>query len=362
MADISRVPSSCVVWCTSGETLETFTACLNGPVGPTSAVTEKAGVMKLNSRAGAPLSKIQEKSQLRTLVFLLAIAAAACGCSIKKVAVNKLGDSLASGGDTFASDDDPDLVGEALPFSLKLMESLLAETPQHRGLLLAASSGFTQYAFVYVQQPAEEIESQDLAKYDYLRMRARHLYLRARKYGLRGLEVNHPGFESELRQDAKAVVRKTTVKDVPLLYWTAASWGAAIGVSKDDPELVADQTIVEALIDRAFELQPDYDHGAIDEFLISYESVRQVSGDFAPRSRKHFERAVGLTSGQSAAPYVAMAETVSESKQDSEEFESLLKKALAINPDARPEWKLVNLVMQRRARWLLSHEDELFAK
>ena len=52
------------------------------------------------------------------------------------------------------------------------MESLLAETPQHRGLLLAVSSGFTQYAFVYVQQPAEEIESQDLAKYDYLRMRA----------------------------------------------------------------------------------------------------------------------------------------------------------------------------------------------
>ena len=56
-----------------------------------------------------------------------------------------------------------------------------------------------------------------------------------------------------------------------------------------------------------------------------------------------------------------MAETVSESKQDSEEFKRL-KKALAINPDARPEWKLVNLVMQRRAQWLLSHEDELFAK
>lgn len=56
-------------------------------------------------------------------MLLLAFAAAACGCSMKKIAVNKLGDSLASGGDTFASDDDPDLVGEALPFSLKLMEA-----------------------------------------------------------------------------------------------------------------------------------------------------------------------------------------------------------------------------------------------
>jgi len=322
----------------------------------------RAGRRMIVSRSSS-IAEVCKRSRLRLLGLLVAFAIGTSGCSIKKIAVNKLGDSLASGGATFASDDDPDLVGEALPFSLKLMESLLAENPRHRGLLFAASSGFTQYAFVYVNEPAEEIENQDLAKYDYLRMRARHLYLRARKYGLRGLEVNHPGFESELRRDAKAAVRRTTVKDVPLLYWTAASWGAAIGVSKDDPELVADQTIVEALIDRAFELQPDYDNGAIHEFLISYESVRQtLSGDFAPRSRKHFERAVELTSGQSAAPYVTMAETVSESKQDSEEFESLLNKALAVNPDDRPEWKLVNLVMQRRARWLLSHEDELFAK
>jgi len=44
----------------------------------------------------------------------------------------------------FASDDDPELVREAVPFSLKLIESLLEQSPQHRGLLYAASSGFTQ--------------------------------------------------------------------------------------------------------------------------------------------------------------------------------------------------------------------------
>ncbi len=314
----------------------------------------------MKSRTRTPPSR---KCGLNVLVLLLALAAGTSGCSIKKIAVNKLGDSLASGGTTFASDDDPDLVGEALPFSLKLMESLLAESPQHRGLLLAASSGFTQYAFVYFQVPAEEAEGQDLAKADYLRTRARRLYLRARNYGLRDLEITHRGFESELRHDAKAAVRKAGSKDVPLLYWTAVSWGAAISVSKDDPEMISDQPIVEALIDRALELDPDYDSGAIHNFLITYESVRRTAGgDFAPRSRKHFERAVELTAGQSAAPYVAMATTVSVSEQDSEEFESLLKKALAVNPDARPEWRLTNLVMQRRARWLLAREDELFVK
>jgi len=107
-------------------------------------MTKKIGV-KLSALAWAKI------------ILLLSIALTATGCSIKKIAVNKLGDSLASGGTTFTSDDDPELVGDALPFSLKLMESLLAESPRHSGLLFAASSGFTQYAFVYVQVHAEEI-------------------------------------------------------------------------------------------------------------------------------------------------------------------------------------------------------------
>ena len=33
------------------------------------------------------------------------------GCTVKRMAVNKLGNALASGGSTFSGDDDPDLVG-----------------------------------------------------------------------------------------------------------------------------------------------------------------------------------------------------------------------------------------------------------
>jgi TRAP transporter TatT component family protein len=63
------------------------------------------------------------------------------GCSVKRFAINKVGDSLANSGTTCASDDDPDLVGQAVPFGLKLMEGRLAESPKHRGLLFAASPG-----------------------------------------------------------------------------------------------------------------------------------------------------------------------------------------------------------------------------
>jgi predicted anti-sigma-YlaC factor YlaD len=85
-------------------------------------------------------------------------------------------------------------------------------------------------------------------------------------------------------------------------------------------------------------------------------------GGSADRARKHFERAMQLSGGLRASPMVSLAETVAVREQDRKEFRSLLERALAVDPDARPEWRLANLVMQRRARWLLSREDLLFAE
>ena len=89
------------------------------------------------------------------------------------MAVNQVGNALAGGGGVFATDDDPELVRQAVPFGLKLQESLLAESPRHRGLLLSLASGFTQYAYAFVQQDADEMEEKDVAAAKALRDRAR---------------------------------------------------------------------------------------------------------------------------------------------------------------------------------------------
>jgi predicted anti-sigma-YlaC factor YlaD len=297
---------------------------------------------------------------MRPLKVIALLSLVLCTGCIRKFAINKLGDALAGSGTVFASDDDPELIASAAPFSLKLMESLLAETPNHTGLLLAASRGFTQYAFAFVQAHAEEIESDNFDESSQQQARARRLYLRARDYGLRGIETRHRGFREAFGKNSKAVSQANRA-DVALLYWTAASWGAAIAISKDRPELIAEQPMVEALIDRAFELDASFESGAIHGFLISYEPSRAGGeGDPYVRSRSHFDQAVRLSGGQLASPYIALAETVAQKIQDRQEFESLLQRALAIDINAKPEWKLENLVMQRRAHWLLSRMDELF--
>ena len=48
--------------------------------------------------------------------------------------------SSSSSANVFSSDNDPDFVGQALPFAIKLYESLLASLPDHAGLRLRTGS------------------------------------------------------------------------------------------------------------------------------------------------------------------------------------------------------------------------------
>jgi hypothetical protein len=117
---------------------------------------------------------------------------------------------------------------------------------------------------------------------------------------------------------------------------------------------------IEALIDRALELDEAYDHGAIHSFLISYEMVRPAARtECEQRARAHFERARQLSNDQQAGPFVSLAESVAVPQQNRQEFQALLEQALAVDPEANPAWRLGNLIMQRRARWLLSQIDDL---
>jgi predicted anti-sigma-YlaC factor YlaD len=296
---------------------------------------------------------------LLALLLLVSLPA----CSIKRYAVDRLGDALASGQSTYAADADLALVGDALPFSLKLVEGLLAESPDHRGLLTTASQGFTSYSYGYVHFDAERLASDDLARARALGARAKKLYLRAHRYAMRGLESAYPGFERELHsQPARAVQRvggKADGRDVPLLYWAAASLGLAISADRQDAALLARLAEVDALIGRALAVDASWNAGALHEFALSFLAARPGLTDEAAIEH-HFARALALAAGRRAGVYVAGAEALAVRRQDRAQFEQLLERALALDPDADPDSRLANALAQRRARWLLSRADDLF--
>ncbi|MCI0339880.1 MAG: TRAP transporter TatT component family protein [Planctomycetales bacterium] len=299
--------------------------------------------------------------------FASSLAAPVAGCSIQKMAVNTVGDALAGSGGTFASDDDWELVRDAIPFGLKLQESLLAVSPEHRGLLLATASGFAQYAYGFVVQEADRVDATDLARARELRARARKLFLRARDFALRGLEVAYPGFREKLRSDSKAALAEVQKEDAALLYWAGAPWTAALQVKKDDLDLMAELPLAASLVARVLELDETWNRGAAHEFFISYEGSRSAAMGGSPeRAREHYRRALEISGGKRASVHLALAESVvlrdqADPKKDAlGEFRRLLGQALAVDPDADPPQRLTNVLARRRAQWLSSRIPDLF--
>ena len=283
------------------------------------------------------------------------------GCSVKRIAINSVGKALAESGSTFASDDDPELVAAAVPFALKTLEALLAESPSHRGLLLAACSGFTQYAYAFVQQPADYVEERDLARATEMRTRAKKLYLRAVGYGMRGLEAIFPGFGEQLHENPDQALAKMTRKQVPLLYYTAGAWAAAFAVDVADSQLSVNQTLIEKMMTRALALDESWELGTLHDFFISWEASHASTGGSTEKANEHYRRARELSGGKRVSPLVTYAESVLVSQQKKTEFEALLNEALQFDVEkGPPEQKLANVISQRRAKWLLSRVDELF--
>jgi predicted anti-sigma-YlaC factor YlaD len=295
------------------------------------------------------------------IVSLLPLVA---GCAlVKRKAVGMVASTLASSGDVFTRDDDLELVGDAIPFGLKLYESLLDSAPRNKDLLIATCSNFTQYGVAFLETEAAVLgEAQHHDEVAHLNARALKLYLRAKGYCLRAMEVRFPGIGPKLLTDPVPALAKAEKKDVPLLYWMAASWGSAISLGVDKPDIVIDMPTVRALADRALALDESWSKGALHEMFVSLDSLPEALGGSPARAREHFARAVELQKGLSPGPYVALATGVAVPAQDRAEFEKLLQTALAIDPEKDPSVRLVTLVQQRRARALLDHIDTLFTK
>ncbi|HET6922297.1 MAG TPA: TRAP transporter TatT component family protein [Anaeromyxobacteraceae bacterium] len=292
---------------------------------------------------------------------LLGLTLAGC----RSIAVGAVADAVSGSGGVYGKDADPELVRAAVPFGLKTMEGLLEEKPEHMGLLTALASGFTQYGYAFVQLDADAAELQGRnAEARAGRERARALYLRARGYGLRGLEARHAGLAARLRvvKDVEAALATATREDVPLLYWTAAAWGAAIAAGKDQMGLVAELPAPVAMMRRALALDETFDDGAIHEFFVAYEASRgEAQGGGPAVARAHYQRAVAISGGKKLAPHVNFAESVLVQGQDRAEFTRLLREVVRADPAAEPRLTLSNVLAQRRARLLLAHVEDLFA-
>jgi hypothetical protein len=299
--------------------------------------------------------RIDREPPLKLLLrlCLLALLMALVACSPRQLILQEAAGALATQGG--APEDDLVLAREASAFYLKLSESVLRETPGNLPLAAAVASGFTQYAYAFVQFEADRLDNKDAQAAQKLRERAARLYQRAQRHAMAALHYKNPGFAKALADADPASWPQLSPQQVDLVYWAAASWGAWIALSKDQPQVVADLPQAIRLAQLAYHVAPQHGHGALASLMGTFEAARP--GGSAQQAARYFDEAIVLGAGRSAAVFVAKAEALALPAGDRPEFEALLKQALAAaaaNPD------LANSVMRERAQWLLETVDDLF--
>ena len=307
------------------------------------------------------------KTKNRVFWVLCCLLPVLASCSINKIAIKSVSDALTGSGsaDVFTGDSDPELVGGALPFAIKMYETLLSQNPSHQGLLLTTGSLFVMYANAFVQGPAEMLDSIDFYEERQAGLdRAKKLYLRGYALLNSALDKKYPGFSTASVNDGslEPLLKKCRKDDVPLLYWAVAGGLAAYSIDVFDFSLGSSIPEWGAMIARAYELDPDFSNGAIDDFyILYYASMPETLGGDKAKAEIHFRRALEKTRGLAAGPYVSYAKAICVPDQDYDCFKDNLEKALEIDPDEDPSSRLVNIISQRKARYMLENAYEFFS-
>jgi predicted anti-sigma-YlaC factor YlaD len=260
----------------------------------------------------------------------------------------------------------PTVVGLALPVVIKVDEGKLKKAPDKADLALETGSFYVMYANAFVQAPAQRLAPSKYKKRDSELARAKKLYLRGVDILRGSLDKKYPGINDAGGQGTRPrseYLAALTRDDVPLIYWLVAGTLAAYSLDPFDLDLGFKIPELSVLIKRAYELDPDYNNGALDEFFIMfYGALPPTLGGDIELAKKHYALAIKKTGGNSAGPYVSYAEAIAIPAQDYEAFKSNLDAALAVDISKvkGDTNKLAQKISKRRARYLLKNAGSYF--
>ncbi len=247
-----------------------------------------------------------------------------------------------------ARHDDLDLVAEATPACLLMVEGLLAGDPENASLHATAAQLYLVYGSLLEQEAPD---------------RTALAYAHAKQHGLAALAARRD-VGALLDRPLGEFVRieaKLSRRDLPAAFAAAAGWGAWISVHTDSMAALAELPKAEFLMEWVARQDETYMHGGAHLFLgLCKGALPAALGGQPEVARQHFERAAALSGGRSLMAGVFLARYYARQVFDRELYVALLQEVVAARIDTGSELTLQNVAAQRQARWLLEQTDEFF--
>ena len=245
------------------------------------------------------------------------------------------------------NNDDPMLVGEAIPAYLIMVDALLESSPDSVDLLFAAADLNAAYAAAFVsdEDRLKSISSKAFG----LASRAACLDLKW-TCDVRSMS----NYEFNARRDGVMEWQLDSI------YGLASNWVGWIQAHSDDWNAIADLGRAKALMLRIHELDPSFKDGQVAMYLGMFELLLPPAyGGRPEEGRKHLEFAIDSSDGRNLYAKVLFAEYYARMVFDQELHDDTLNEVIHADPVAEG-LTLQNRIAQIRARELLEESSDYF--
>jgi len=306
---------------------------------------------------------------LLRFVFASMIALCLCACSYRVIMINDVVDMADIALTKFENEyDNIEFLEKAAPGNLVNLEALLANDPENYRMLVLLSKAYFSYTYALLEGKLEgavfEVDGYKKGKTEiaHLRNEISRNYRKGMDYGLKALEVRHPGCSEKLKKVCFAddFIKSLEKDDVPALFWYGINLTAYINVNKESIKAISRLHIAETIMKRVETLEPEYYYGgAYLNLMTIYSSVPPILGGNPELALKCYKRHKEIAGKNFLHTDLQYARYYLYQNQKREQYIEVLKKIIEHSWNGK-EYRMLNIVAKERAKIYLEATDILF--
>ncbi|MCI0474306.1 MAG: TRAP transporter TatT component family protein, partial [Ignavibacteria bacterium] len=200
-------------------------------------------------------------------------------CSPRLMIVNEISNISDIGAVAFEQDDDLEMLEKSIPGTIKLLEVILENNQNNYKILILLSRLYAVYSFGFFEGRLESYEigersSSASSGHKLIQESVNRYYFKGADYALRAIESRHPGADKKLKipESADSLLNAMNKDDVPALFWYGFNLSSLINNNRDSVKLLSKGYLIEKIMKRILELDPEYFFGGAHLVLLSYYS------------------------------------------------------------------------------------------
>lgn len=267
------------------------------------------------------------------------------GCSV--IIEKKTQDISTSLTQSMLNFEDPQLVAEAMPTFIILLNAIAQEENASAGAKLSAAQLISAYTGAFVES-IERQQKLSLLAFDYA------------KQGSCLTDKKWCNLDNLSAKKFPAFIESLNKKDALLTFQYASVWLSYINSHSHDWNAVANLQQCRLLLERVIELDAQIENGSAYVYLGAIDaSIPAALGGNPEQARAHFEQAISISEGKNLVAKVELARRYARSTFNKSLHHRLLNEV--ISAESKVEGlTLMNTWAQQQAKALLATENDYF--